>query len=90
VSKKLKQPRIVAIGIDLGDKWSHYCSIGEEGDVIVEGRVKMSRRAFSELFEDMPPTRIAIEAGSSRCGSTNILPTWDMKSWWRTYVNFGQ
>jgi len=27
------------IAIDLGDKWSHYCSIDEKGDIAAEGRL---------------------------------------------------
>ena len=64
MNKRSKQPRIAAIGIDLGDKWSHYCSIDEKGDVAAEGRLKMTRQAFSDLFDEISPTRIAIEAGS--------------------------
>ncbi len=58
------QAHFAAIGIDLGDVWGHYCSIDQEGNVVEEGRVKMTRRAMSEHFADLPLTRIAIEAGT--------------------------
>jgi transposase len=63
-NKNQTQPRIAAVGIDLGDVWGHYCSIDDQGERIDEGRVKMTRRALSNLLEELPPTRVAIEAGS--------------------------
>lgn len=59
-----KQAHLAAIGIDLGDVWGHYCSLDEEGNIVEEGRVKITRRAMSDHFADLPPTRIAIEAGA--------------------------
>ena len=58
------QTQFAAIGIDLGDVWGHYCSIDDDGNIVEEGRVKMTRRAMSDHFADLPPTRIAIEAGT--------------------------
>jgi hypothetical protein len=28
----------MTIGIDLGDVWSHYCTLNEEGEVVDRGR----------------------------------------------------
>jgi transposase len=28
----------LTIGIDLGDVWSHYCTLNQEGDVVDRGR----------------------------------------------------
>jgi transposase len=30
----------MTIGIDLGDVWSHYCSLNEEGEVVDRGRFR--------------------------------------------------
>jgi transposase len=59
-----KLPHVAAIGIDLGDVWGHYCLIDQDGNVVEQGRVKMTRRAMSDHFADLSPTRIAIEAGA--------------------------
>ena len=34
-----RQSRVeMTIGIDLGDVWSHYCTLNEEGEVVDRGR----------------------------------------------------
>ena len=40
---------VAAVGIDLGDRWSHWCSLSSTGEVIDQGRVKTSADALSEL-----------------------------------------
>jgi transposase len=30
----------ITIGIDLGDIWSHYCTLNEDGEVIDRGRFR--------------------------------------------------
>lgn len=29
------------VGLDLGDKFSHYCVLAESGDLVEEGRIKL-------------------------------------------------
>jgi transposase len=52
------------IGIDLGDKWSRYCIIDSEGEVVEDGRVKTTPDAFEKHFAGLTRSRIAIEAGT--------------------------
>jgi transposase len=52
------------IGIDLGDKWSRYCIIDGDGELIEEGRVKTTPGAFGKHFAGLMRARIAIEAGT--------------------------
>jgi hypothetical protein len=33
----------MAIGIDLGDIWSHYCTLNEDGAVVDRGRFRTNR-----------------------------------------------
>ena len=33
----------LTIGIDLGDVWSHYCTLNEEGEVVDRGRFRTAR-----------------------------------------------
>ena len=54
----------VTIGIDLGDRFSHYCVLDEAGSVIDEGRLATSPAAFRLRFAGQPPARIAIEVGT--------------------------
>ena len=34
----------ITIGIDLGDVWSHYCTLNQDGLVIDRGRFRTTRR----------------------------------------------
>ena len=36
----------LAIGIDLGDRLSHYCILTGEGDVLLEGRLQVLQQHF--------------------------------------------
>ena len=52
------------IGIDLGDVWSHYCTLNEDGEVVDRGRFRTSPSGVEKWFTDLPPVRIAMEAGT--------------------------
>jgi transposase len=54
----------MTIGIDLGDVWSHYCRLNEEGEVIDRGRFRTSPKGVEKWFLDVPPARVAMEAGT--------------------------
>jgi hypothetical protein len=53
----------LTIGMDLGDRTSRYCVIGEEGEVLLEASVATTRKGLSEAFSALSPCRIAIETG---------------------------
>ena len=39
----LRSSRVgMTIGIDLGDVWSHYCTLNEDGEVVDRGRFRTS------------------------------------------------
>jgi transposase len=53
----------MTIGIDLGDVWSHYCTLNEDGEVVDRGRFRTTPKAIGKWFTDLPATRVAMEAG---------------------------
>jgi transposase len=57
---KVKQ----SVGLDLGDRFTHYCMVNEEGDVIEEGRIQTSEAAFVRHFSGEVGMRVAMEAGT--------------------------
>ena len=62
-------PRSIAkvgmtIGIDLGDVWSHYCRLNEDGEVVDRGRFRTTPSGVEKWFTDLPKARIAMEAGT--------------------------
>jgi transposase len=60
-----RQSRVkMTIGIDLGDGWSHYCTLNEDGEVVGRGRFRTSPSGVEKWFTDLPPVRIAMEAGT--------------------------
>ena len=52
------------IGIDLGDRWSHYCVVDSSGTVMEEDRVRTTLEAMKAKFGAKPPMRVVIEAGT--------------------------
>jgi len=54
----------MTVGIDLGDKWSHYCILDEEANVVEEGRFRTAARSVEKHFQGLPHARIALEAGT--------------------------
>src|ERR1700688_2354826 len=54
----------MTIGIDLGDVWSHYCTLNEDGEVVGRGRFRTGPSGVEKWFTDLPPVRTAMEAGT--------------------------
>jgi transposase len=54
----------ITIGIDLGDVWSHYCTLNEAREVIHRGRFRTSPSGVEKWFTDLPRVRIAMESGT--------------------------
>jgi transposase len=54
----------MTIGIDLGDVWSHYCTLNQDGEVIDRGRFRTTPKAIDTWFTDVPHARVAMEAGT--------------------------
>lgn len=55
---------MTTIGIDLGDRFSHYCAIDAAGEVVLQGRVPTTAAAFEVEFKAKGSKRIAIETGT--------------------------
>ena len=60
-SKKTKKVSgQLTIGIDIGDLWSHYCTLNEGGEVIEEGRFRTTPEALAKQFAGIDAARVAI------------------------------
>jgi transposase len=62
-NKIFKQPRLT-IGLDLGDRSSHYCILDEAGNVILERNLPTTPKAIQQVFRKIPRSRIALETGT--------------------------
>src|SRR6202022_1733788 len=58
-----KQPQLT-IGVDLGDRISHYCVVDETGNVILEQRVPTTPKGIQQVFSKISRCRIALETGT--------------------------
>jgi transposase len=54
----------MTVGLDLGDRYSHYCVLNADGDVIEEGRIQSTEAPLRRHFEGEPEMRIALECGT--------------------------
>lgn len=63
------------VGIDLGDKFSHYCLLDEEGKPINQGRIAMTQLAFAKVAKTWPTAQVALEVGTHSRWVAEILET---------------
>jgi transposase len=55
---------ITTIGLDLGDRYSHYCVLDLEGEIAEEGRVRTTAEALGRWLAKREASRVAIEVGT--------------------------
>src|ERR1700690_502524 len=53
----------LTIGLDLGDRSSHYCVLNEAGEVVVESKLATTSKGIEEVFSRILRSRIALETG---------------------------
>ena len=66
----------ITIGIDLGDRHSHCCFLGPNGECLTEGRIRTTPEALARHFQGLPPARIAIEVGGHSRWVSRLLGDW--------------
>jgi transposase len=54
----------MTVGIDLGDRFSHYATLDATGELVAEGRFKTSPAALELQFRHLDRSRVVIEVGS--------------------------
>jgi len=65
ISKPRRSSKVgITIGIDLGDIWSHYCTLNEEGEVVDRGRFRTNPSGVDKRFWDIERARVAMETGT--------------------------
>jgi len=82
MSEKTMNDGVAAIGIDLSDRSGKYYAIDDEGKKIDEGKVTLRTPELEKWAQSIPPTVMAIEAGThspwisrllARCGHEVIV-----------------
>ena len=62
-ANRFQKSRSVTIGLDLGDRSSHYCVLDESGRILTESKTATRPNAMEELFGKIARARVAIETG---------------------------
>ena len=62
--RRVGQQQRLTIGLDLGDRNTHYCILDEAGEVVSESRIATTQAGFGSLLEKMPSSRVALEVGT--------------------------
>jgi transposase len=66
----------VTVGLDLGDRYSYYCMINEDGEVFEEGRIRTNEEGLQRQFQENGGWRIAMEAGVHSPWVSRKLGAW--------------
>jgi transposase len=61
--KQIFKQKQLTIGMDLGDRFTHYCVLDEAGEVMVEQKLPTTRQAIKQVFGAIPSSRVALETG---------------------------
>jgi len=63
--KKGSRKRVSEVaGLDLGDKTSELCVLGEDAEILEESRLSTTEEGIRRRFAHVPKMRVAIEAGT--------------------------
>jgi transposase len=54
----------LTIGLDLGDRMTHYCVLDEKGELCIQGKLATTKTGLNPLFEQLPETRVVLEVGT--------------------------
>jgi len=52
------------VGVDLGDRFSYYCLLNRDGEVMEEGRIRTSEEGFRQHWEGEARQRVVMETGT--------------------------
>jgi transposase len=64
---------VLTVGLDLGDRRSHYCVLNSTGEVISEGSLSSNPTAFRAHFSGVKRCRIALEVGAHSRWVSSLL-----------------
>jgi transposase len=64
------------VGLDLGDRRSHYCMLSSTGEAMEEGRIPTTAAAMEKHFGSEPRMRIALEAGTHSPWASRLLKSY--------------
>ena len=69
----------LTIGLDLGDRSSHYCILDEAGEVILEHNFSTTPKGIHQVFNKIPRGRVALETGTHSPWVSGSSASWATK-----------
>jgi transposase len=63
----------MVVGLDLGDRYSHFCILDRKGEVVEEGRIATSKQAFRRKFEGAEAMLVVFEVGTHSAWVDRVL-----------------
>jgi transposase len=73
VVQVVEDVKIVAVGIDVGDQWSHWCALSATGEVVGRGRVATRVDAVAAQASQWRGVSVALENGTHSGWMSRIL-----------------
>lgn len=64
MSKHSADSGYLAIGLDVGDRFCHFCVVDATGEIVEEGRMATTPKALGLGFASRPRARVALEVGT--------------------------
>jgi transposase len=64
------------VGLDLGDRYSHYCMLTSTGELLEEGRLQSTAAALEKQFGNEPRMRITLETGTHSPWVSRLLESY--------------
>ncbi len=69
-SRKERGTELATVGIDVSDRYRHLCFLGDDGEILREGRVRTTTAALTRTLARVPGARVVMEVGP-RDGTTH-------------------
>jgi transposase len=63
----------LTVGLDLGDRWAQLCVLDQDGEILDEGRIKLTHQVLRTRFSNLGAARIALEAGTHSLWVSTLL-----------------
>jgi transposase len=73
VKQSAAETAVVAVGLDVGDRWSHWCALSDDGEAVARGRVASTTQALAAQAAAWAGVRVALENGTHSGWMSRVL-----------------
>ena len=74
--REVTKASVRVMGLDLGDRWIHYCGLDVQGQEVESGRFATNRASLARAFEGASRWRVILEAGPQTNWIARELEGW--------------